>query len=94
MKRSILLMALLLTACGGLEPVVAPPTMDNPECRQEARRSPEVRNMDRQSNFENQTQVRRLTTLEHEAEARIYNDCMRRRGFPVTGGVAPIQQVW
>ena len=94
MKRCFLLMVLLLPACGGLEPVVVAPTMDNPECRQEARRSPEVRNIDRQSNFDNQTQMRRLTTLEHEAEARIYNDCMRRRGLSVPGGVAPIQQVW
>jgi len=94
MKRCILLMALLLPACGELEPVVAAPNMDNPDCRQEVRRSPDVRNIDRQSNFENQTQVRRLTTLEHEAETRIYNDCMRRRGLSVQGGVAPIQQVW
>jgi len=77
-----------------LEPLVAAPNMDNPECRQEVRRSPEVRNIDRQSNFENQRQVRHLTTLEHEAEARIYNDCLRRRGISVPGGVARIQQVW
>ena len=94
MKHHVWLLALILPACGGLEPVVAAPNMDNAECRQEVRRSAEVRHIDRQSNFENQTQVRRLTTLEHEAEARIYNDCMRRRGLSVRGGVAPIQQVW
>jgi len=94
MKRYFFLLAILLPGCGGLEPLVAAPNMDNPECRQEVRRSPEVRNIDRQSNFENQTQVRRLTTLENEAETRIYNDCLRRRGISVPGGVAPIQQVW
>ena len=94
MTHRFLFLVLLLPACGALEPLVAAPILANPECRQEVRRSPEVRNMDRQSNFENQTQVRRLASLEHEAEVRIYNDCLRRRGLPVQGGVVPIQQVW
>lgn len=84
---------LLLAGCEGLEPVVAPPVMDNPQCRAEAQRAPE-RNAARSSNFENQTQVRHLLTEEREAERRLYEACMRRLGLPTPGGVEAIRRTW
>lgn len=81
----------LLAACGGLEPVAAPPIMDNPECRAEAVRGPQ-RDAARASNFTNQTQVRRLQNQENEAERRLYNECLRRRGLPTPGGVEAVQR--
>lgn len=86
--------ALLLGACGQLEPLIPPPVMDDPECRAEAVRSPEVRAIRREVNFDNQTNIRRVTTEEREAEARIYEACARRRGLPVPGGVEPIRRTW
>ena len=93
MRPFSLLALLLFCACGELEPVIAAPVMDNPECRQEAMRSPEVRNVARESNFTNQTQVRALLTEQREAEARIYDACLRRRGLPQPGGVEPIRRI-
>jgi hypothetical protein len=81
----------LLVACGGLEPVAAPPIMDDPVCRAEATRGPE-RDAARQSNFTNQTQVRFLQNQENEAERRLYNECLRRRGLPTPGGVEAVQR--
>lgn len=83
--------ALLLGACEGLEPLVAPPVMDNAQCRAEAIAAPE-RNAARQSNFINQTQVRRLLTEEREAERRVYEACLRRLGLPTPGGVEAIRR--
>jgi Spy/CpxP family protein refolding chaperone len=88
-----ILAALALTACGELEPLVAAPVMDSAECRAEATRAPE-RNAARQSNFENQTQVRQLLTQEREAERRLYEACLRRQGVPTPGGVEPIRRTW
>lgn len=76
----------------GLEPLSPAPIMENAQCRAEATRGP-VRNAARQSNFENQTQVRRLLTEERDAERRLYEDCMRRLGLPTPGGVEPIRRV-
>lgn len=87
------LAVLLVAGCGELEPLVAPPVMDNAECRAEAVRTPE-RNAARQSNFENQSQVRRLLTEEREAERRLYDACLRRLGLPAPGGVEPIRRTW
>ncbi|WP_431303284.1 phosphoribosylamine--glycine ligase [Sediminicoccus sp. BL-A-41-H5] len=81
----------LLAACGGLEPVAAPPIMNDPACRAEATRGPE-RDAARASNFTNQTQVRFLQNQENEAERRLYNDCLRRRGLPTPGGVEAVQR--
>jgi hypothetical protein len=86
-----LALALLVAGCGGLEPVAAPPVMNDPVCRAEATRGPE-RDAARQSNFTNQTQVRFLQNQENEAERRLYNDCLRRRGLPSPGGVEAIQR--
>lgn len=93
MKLLPLLGVLLLGACTQLEPIIPPPVMDDPECRAEATRSPEVRGIRRELNFENQTNVRRVTTEEREAEGRIYEACLRRRGLPVPGGVEPIRRI-
>ena len=87
----ILPLAALLVGCTGLEPVAAPPIMDDPACRAEARRGPE-RDAARQSNMTNQTQVRFLQNQENEAERRLYNDCLRRRGLPTPGGVEAVQR--
>ena len=93
MKHLPLVALALLAGCEGLEPLVAPPVMDNAECRAEATRAPE-RAAARQSNFENQTQVRRLLTEEREAERRLYEACLRRIGQPAPGGVEPIRRTW
>ena len=93
MTRYILVLALLLPACGALEPLIAAPVLVNPECRAEAQASPEIRRAGRASNFENQTQMRGLVTEQREAETRVYQDCLRRRGLPVPGGVEPVRRV-
>jgi predicted small lipoprotein YifL len=93
MKFLPVVAVLLLAGCGELEPLVSPPVMDNAECRAEATRAPE-RNAARQSNFENQTQVRRVLTEEREAERRLYEACLRRLGLPTPGGVEPIRRTW
>lgn len=90
---SPLLVLALLVGCGELEPLVTAPVMDNAECRAEAVRAPE-RTAARQSNFENQTQVRRVITEEREAERRLYEACLRRLGLPTPGGVEPIRRTW
>jgi len=93
MKLLPVLALLLAAGCGELEPLVAAPVMDNAECRAEALRAPE-RNAARQSNFENQTQVRHVLTEEREAERRLYEACLRRLGLPTPGGVEPIRRTW
>ena len=93
MKNFTLPALVLLAGCGGLEPLIAAPVLDNPECRAEVRAEPEVRRADRASNFENQTQTRRVLTTQREAETRVYQDCLRRRGLPVPGGVEPIRRI-
>jgi hypothetical protein len=87
------LTALVVAACGELEPLVAPPVMENAQCRAEAQRAPE-RNAARQSNFENQTQVRHLLTEEREAERRLYEACLRRQGVATPGGVEAVRRTW
>ena len=91
MKILPLLALMSLAGCVGLEPLVAAPVMDNAECRAEARRAPE-RSAARQSNFENQSQVRHLLTEEREAERLAYEECLRRLGLPSRGGVEPIRR--
>ncbi|MBS7792249.1 phosphoribosylamine--glycine ligase [Roseococcus sp. SDR] len=81
----------LLVACTSLEPVAAPPIMTDPVCRDEARRTAE-RDVARQSNMTNQTQVRFLQNQENQEERRLYNDCLRRRGLPTPGGVEAVQR--
>jgi len=93
MKLLPILGALLLGGCTQLEPIIPPPVMDDPECRAEAVRSPEVRAIRREINFDNQTNVRRVTTEEREAEARLYEACLRRRGLPIPGGVEPVRRL-
>ncbi len=91
MRFPALTALLLLAACDGFEPLVSSPVMDNAECRAEAMRAPE-RAAARQSNFENQSQVRRLLTEERDAERRLYEACMRRLGLPTQGGVEAIRR--
>lgn len=91
MRLLPILAVALLIGCEGFEPLVAPPVMDNPECRAEAQRAPE-RNAARQSNFENQTQTRRILTEERDAERRLYDACLRRLGLPSPGGVEAIRR--
>lgn len=85
---------LALTACETLEPLVAPPVMDVPECRAQANNSPEVRQTLRELNPTNQTNVRRVTSERNEALRRIYYNCLRERGLPAEGGVEAIQRTW
>ena len=80
-------------ACAPMEPLVAEPVMSDAECREEVRRSPEVRRILREWNPENPANTRRVQTEQHELEGRLYAECLRRRGQPVSGGVEPIRRI-
>ena len=83
---------LTLTACGGggeratnEDPVVA-------ECRREARSAPSVRAFASQMNFNNPGNMARVQAEQRVEENRVLADCLRRRGAPRGGGVAPVQR--
>lgn len=90
---------LALAGCGSLDPEARRTRIllegEGPQqraCREEARRSPEVRAFDRQANpqrdaFYYQEEVERGRQV---AEARVFRDCLRRAGLPMPGGVEPI----
>jgi hypothetical protein len=105
MRRATLpalaLPALLLAGCGGTpeERRVAAEMPNNPvvaECRQEARRAPEVRDVWRQMSVTNRTQQDRLTAMATEAESNAFDACLRRRGVIRSGGVERVrpQSFW
>jgi membrane-bound lytic murein transglycosylase B len=87
---------LLLAACGGTAP--APSATANPadpaiaECREEARNSPEVRELWREANMNTPTQRERMRQRRSEVETRVYGDCIRRRGLVRGGGVEPVRR--
>lgn len=85
---------LALAACGGTS-APAPRAGEDPqvaECREEARQSPPVRDLGRQMNFNNPTQMDRLREEQRAAEARVFQDCLRRRGLSRGGGVEPLRR--
>ena len=91
--HALAVLALLsLTACGGgstqtanEDPVVA-------ECRREARSAPSVRAFGAQMNFNNPNNLARVQAEQQLEENRVLADCLRRRGAPRGGGVAPVQR--
>lgn len=93
MRIFLLVTAMALAACGELEPLVARPVMNDAECRTQTLAAPEVRRTGRELNADNQSNVRRVTSERNEAERRIYEDCLRRRGLSISGGVEPIRQI-
>lgn len=88
---------LALAACGrSPAPVVAaddpPPSPLIVECREEARRSPQIaRSHARESNIDNGMNVLRLREERLDAEDRAFQDCLRRRGAPMPGGVERVR---
>jgi hypothetical protein len=86
---------LLLAACGGA-PARAPAEPDSAEmaaCRAEGRSAgASSREIARQQNISNPTQMARIRQMQEEAEQRAFRDCLRRRGLVRGGGVEPVRQ--
>ena len=93
MKRLLLLLPVLAAGCGGLVPVEPRPVMSDPECRAEATSAPQVRNVSREANFENQANMRQTESDQNVALRAAYETCMRAHGRPVGGGVEPIRRI-
>lgn len=90
MKRFFFLAPFLAVGCSNLVPIVPPPLMTDDECRQEATRSRDVRNVSREANFENQSNMRQTQSDRNVALREVYETCMRAHGRPVDGGVEPV----
>jgi hypothetical protein len=90
-----LLFVPFLAACGGgSRPGASPPPQEreSPEaaqCREEARRSPEVTRLARELNPSNLANAQRVGEERRIAEVRAFRDCMVRRGAALPGGVEP-----
>jgi hypothetical protein len=84
---------LLLAGCGGASrPAPAPETADMAACREEARAAAAVTSdLARRQNINNSSYTDRLRVEQSEAEARAYNDCLRRRGVLRGGGVERVR---
>lgn len=97
MKRFLLLLplgaALFSAGCSNLVPIVPPPAMSDDDCRREATRSREVRNVSREANFENQANMRQTQSDRNVALREVYDECLREHGRPVGGGVEPVLRV-
>lgn len=93
MKRLLLLVPLLAAGCTGLVPIVPPPLMTDDECRGEATRAREVRNVSREANFENYANMRQTQSDRNIALREVYETCMRAHGRPISGGVEPVQRI-
>jgi len=93
MMRAAVVFTLVLAACGSnIPPEERGDSPDAVICRQQARNSPEVREAGREFNAENLANVRRVGEERRIAELRAFNDCMRRRGAALPGGVEPIRR--
>jgi len=88
---------LLLGGCGLFRgPPPPPPDQDTPAhraCRQEARNSESVRDLERQRYAQNTPNWERLAEEARVRGNRAYRDCLRREGLALPGGVeAPRQR--
>lgn len=86
-----LLLALLAAGCGRTPPI--PADQDTPQhraCREESRRAPAVRALDRQVNPQVPLLEPRLERERFLAENQAYRDCLRRAGLALPGGVEAI----
>jgi membrane-bound lytic murein transglycosylase B len=94
LRTTLALPILLLVACGSTTPS-PPPTAEQrefAECRAEARASPEMREIGRESWMNNTTNQARIQNERAETEARLFADCLRRRGISRGGGVEPVRR--
>ncbi len=99
--RAALALALLLAAgCagGGRLPLDGersiPPDENTPAhqaCRAEARRDPTVRELDRETNPNNEYNTLRISQERNVAEVAAYRACLRREGLALPGGVEPVR---
>lgn len=89
--RALLLIPLLLAACGPSRPPLPPPEPEPPEvveCRREARADPEMRAPFRAASPNAPWQA---DEQRRAIEARLVRDCLERKGI-VRGGVAPVER--
>lgn len=93
-RMLVLPLLLVMAACGGTPAPVARPGEDPQvaECREEARQSPQSQELARRMNFNNPTQMDRVREEQRVAEARVFQDCLRRRGLSRGGGVEPLRR--
>ncbi len=88
-----LLLLLPLGACGVFSggPPREPETPDQQACREEARSSPAMKELDRQRMPMNDLNEDRMRREQPAILARAYRDCMRARGANLPGGVQAVQ---
>lgn len=94
----IALPAALMLALGGCGLFRGPPpppadqdTTAHRACRQEARNSEPMRDLERQRNPQNTTNWERLADEARVLENRAYRDCLRREGLALPGGVETLR---
>lgn len=92
MKPALAVTLALLGGCSLFRSEPQPVVEETPTeraCRVEARRSPEVRELWAQANPSVTPNSERLAGERRLAENRAFNDCLRREGQAVPGGVEP-----
>lgn len=94
MRSVFVLLALAACARGPTDPrpEPGPPSAAEAQCRAEARRSPELRDVMREVNPGNPENLDRLRTQRVEVEGRLVAECLRARGQPAPGGVEPVRR--
>jgi len=89
--RPAFAVALLLGACSAAAPT-PPEDPGIAACRAEARSSPELRQVGRETLMGNSTNALRIDAQRAEVEGRALSDCLRRRGLMRGGGVEPVRR--
>jgi hypothetical protein len=94
-RTGLLAMLLLVAGCSLFvtpEPEI-PPDQDTPEhraCRTEARTSPEIRALARETFPQNTFNTTRMSREERTAFTTAYRRCLRAKGLAMPGGVEPV----
>jgi len=94
-RRAGLLAMLLVGGCSLFvtpQPEI-PPDQDTPEhraCRDEARSSPEIRALARETFPQNSFNTTRMSREERAAFTTAYRRCLRAKGLAMPGGVEPV----
>lgn len=90
-----LIAMLALAACARAPAPVAsdaqPASPIAAECREQAQRSPDVRNQAREANIDNAMNTVRLREERAALVDNAFRDCLRRSGAPLPGGVERIR---
>lgn len=94
-RLAVLALLLPLGACGGppaqvLAPIPEPAMEESPgerACREEARNAPAIRRLGARVMPGDYSNERRLAAEEQAIFSRAFQECLRARGLPMSGGV-------